>query len=715
MSLLLDALKKAAQQKAEKSREDIPEAETSDETIVVSAPEDISELEAAEEVLPSSQRELGDETELDASVLQTQLEDTQLEDTRLERSADETGLKTPDPTETGLEIPDSTETRQADLSTQMQTGEDETIVFAEEDVSDFLGEPELVNRDVQDETDLSQLAQPDDRTDLSKASRQADEADIEDETDLSQLAQPDDRTDLSKASPQADVADTVDETDLSQSTPEVTQAAGDEDMSLLLVEGDDTTFTARTSLTDTQPPQNQAEIVESGDGESDELGLIDTTRHNLPGEATETQSATQTSSTGITLDNQSTATRTDSTGTYTYAPDNYDRTLMKVPSDDASKLFAGMKNDSDAVMTPDYAKKVFRSKSSAQRMGSYKIYAGTAVVIILAIGIFGAFEFQDESNNIDTSLRPLKRDPMPGLIRKGGQEQEVVQAATGIDQRTIEIIESAGSETSEGEVIIESSEVELAAVEVEPEITTVEPEPVGMTAGAVPADTAQTEKSTEVAIVVESEASALEPESSSTNLQIVTTSRVGQKDIRLREAYDAYKSGNDELAMTRYNQVLEEDPGNRNALLARAAINVQNGDSAAAIKDYQAILLANPKDSLAMASLIAVANYSPRDSESQLKLMIRDEPSSPYLNFALANVYGAQNRWQEAQGYYFRALQNNPQDPNYAYNLAISLEHISQPGSAISYYQRALENFENGPATFSRDVVDQRLELLAKK
>ena len=709
MSLLLDALKKAAQQKAEKSREDIPEAETSDETIVVSAPEDISELEAAEEVLPSSQRELGDETELDASVLQTQLEDT-----RLERSADETGLKTPDPTETGLEIPDSTETRQADLSTQMQTGEDETIVFAEEDVSDFLGEPELVNRDVQDETDLSQLAQPDDRTDLSKASRQADEADIEDDTDLSQL-ESDDRTDLSKASPQADVADTVDETDLSQSTPEVTQAAGDEDMSLLLVEGDDTTFTARTSLTDTQPPQNQAEIVESGDGESDELGLIDTTRHNLPGEATETQSATQTSSTGITLDNQSTATRTDSTGTYTYAPDNYDRTLMKVPSDDASKLFAGMKNDSDAVMTPDYAKKVFRSKSSAQRMGSYKIYAGTAVVIILAIGIFGAFEFQDESNNIDTSLRPLKRDPMPGLIRKGGQEQEVVQAATGIDQRTIEIIESAGSETSEGEVIIESSEVELAAVEVEPEITTVEPEPVGMTAGAVPADTAQTEKSTEVAIVVESEASALEPESSSTNLQIVTTSRVGQKDIRLREAYDAYKSGNDELAMTRYNQVLEEDPGNRNALLARAAINVQNGDSAAAIKDYQAILLANPKDSLAMASLIAVANYSPRDSESQLKLMIRDEPSSPYLNFALANVYGAQNRWQEAQGYYFRALQNNPQDPNYAYNLAISLEHISQPGSAISYYQRALENFENGPATFSRDVVDQRLELLAKK
>jgi tetratricopeptide (TPR) repeat protein len=167
--------------------------------------------------------------------------------------------------------------------------------------------------------------------------------------------------------------------------------------------------------------------------------------------------------------------------------------------------------------------------------------------------------------------------------------------------------------------------------------------------------------------------------------------------------------------MTRYNQVLEVDPGNRNALLARAAINVQNNNVNAAIKDYQTLLLHNPKDSLAMTSLITVANYSPLDTESQLKLMIRDEPNSPYLNFALANAYGAQNRWQEAQGYYFKALENNPGDPNYAYNMAVSLEHIAQPVAAIAYYQRALDNINNGVATFSREVVSQRIETLAKQ
>jgi tetratricopeptide (TPR) repeat protein len=234
---------------------------------------------------------------------------------------------------------------------------------------------------------------------------------------------------------------------------------------------------------------------------------------------------------------------------------------------------------------------------------------------------------------------------------------------------------------------------------------------------SAPAAATQTEslETTQIASITQAEAAASQSESSSATLEIVSSSKIAQKDLWLREAYDAYRSGNDSLAMTLYNQVLEIDPGNRNALLARAAINVQNNNGNAAIRDYQTLLLHNPKDSLAMTSLITVANYSPVETESQLKLMIRDEPNSPHLNFALANAYGVQNRWQEAQGYYFKALENNPGDPNYAYNLAVSLEHIAQPMAAVGYYQRALDNIDNGLATFSREVVSQRMETLAKQ
>ena len=740
MSLLLDALKKAAEQKAAKSRQDAPTEILSDETLIVPAEEDTSALESsARNSLQQSQRDNEDETELDASEIQTQLEQH-----RVERKESE---------DTELGIPDSTQTQSPALSAQIQTGEDETIIFAADDVSDFLKEPELVSRESQDETDLSQLAS--EATDLSQTALQQDSAgsvdDLsnEDDTDISRPLQPGERTDIPAPTDAGDETDisqhqlqadstgqqveptSADETDAGQSNDaEVSEATADDDMSLLLVDRDDTNLTSRTSPTNSQTPQNHTQVIDSADSNLDDLALVDVTQHQIPSDVTETAAATQTNATtGIssaTQTSQGTTTRIDSTSTQTYAPDNYDRTLMKLPSDDASKLFAGMKSDTDVVMTPDYAKKVFRSKSSAQRMQVYKVYSGIAVVILLSLGIYGAFEFQEQSNNIDTGLKPLKYDPMPGIIKPEDIRQDSsLFAESGANARTIEIVESADNtseigvadegviaaeETVANEGVIADEAEDVAIRETTPEVGS-----SAVIADPVAAVQAEAVKTTQIASVTQAEAAAVQSESNSSTLEIISSNQVEQKDLWLREAYNAYKSGNYNLAMTRYNQVLEVDRGNRNALLARAAINVQNGNSNAAIKDYQTLLLRNPKDSLAMTSLIAVANYSPRESETQLKLMIRDEPDSPYLNFALANAYSVQNRWQEAQGHYFKALENNPGDPNYAYNLAVSLEHIAQPQVAVSYYQRALDNINNGLAIFNREVVSQRMETLAKQ
>ncbi len=795
MSLLLDALKKAAEQKAEKNKQEAPQAGSSDETEIVAAAEDVSELEGGvDSSLRQSQRALRDETEIDDSEFNTRLERTQVEPE--------------DGTETRLEVPDTTTTEVPSLSAQMQTGEDETIIFADEDVEEFMGEPQLVSREQrapEDETDLSQLAQREDETDVSEMAAAAvagdetdlsqllqheDETDVSkiaaaptaaDETDLSQLAARADDTDISQPFPlnelaepeqqavvddETDSRDQVsaeDETDISVPPASVAdleyaaaqqQAGADddisqmveveddtdadaEDMSLLLVERDQTNLTNPTAVTDPQLRQDQIQALQDGSGGDDGLALVDTTRHQMPSEATSTAGQTQTSTsatTGVALDTQTGATaRTETTSTRTYAPDNYDRTLMRMPSDDASKLFAGMKSDSDVVMTPEYAKKVFHSKSSAQRLQHYKFYTGIAVAILLALLVYGLIEYNDQSSNIDASLRPLKRDPMPGIIRPETAPQAgSLFAQTEVDERTIDIIQNADNASGEpvsvpdsgviaGESVPvatgESAVAESAAPTAASDTTAIPAQTE--TAAAATIDTPsqskiETEAATEIASLAQPAAAGSYSGTTASTLEITSTQRVEQKSIWLREAYAAYQAGNDELAMSLYNKVLEVDPQSRNALLARAAIHVQNNNSRAAIRDYQTVLLANPKDSLAMASLISVANYSPQDTETQLKLMIRDEPDSPYLNFALANAYGAQNRWQEAQGHYFRALENNPGDPNYAYNLAVSLEHISQPRVAVSYYRRALDNFGNGLATFSREVVDQRLEILGK-
>ncbi len=744
MSLLLDALKKAAEQKARKNQQEKqPETTSTDVTDVRTTPEDASGIDQRVSRPPPPRDDARDQTQLNATEFDTRAEPGPYGDTQIESG-------------------DETRTEVEDLSRQMQTGEDETIVFADEDTSSFADasqpagpltddgtlihdteigddETEIVSTTAYtDDTELDRSPLPiepggapdrDDATEMiTRSDAAADATELtrfDDDATRTELS-PTDDTDISVPTRTASDIDAgfagtesgSEETEVGQtvttSDTEMTEGGADEDLSLLLAEREVTGFTGYTgtSVTDPQKPSDQLNALR-GD---EDLALVDTTRHRAPADGTVTEgSATATTRSADTLTGEGTTARVDSTSTQTtgattrtYAPDNYDRTLMKLPSDDASRLFAGMKSDSDVVMTPDYAKKVFRSKSSAQRLHHYKLYAGIAFAILLAIGVYGLFEMQAESSRIESSLQPLKRDPMPGVIRpKTAEPAGITLPVAGVDDKTIALIESAGSQPEDG-----SGQSGVIAAEPEPTETVETPE--AETSGSAAGDATATDTVMTGELGTAASDAAAAAGASGAALEIRTSSRIADKDKWLREAYEAYLAGDDARALKSYNRVLDVDPRNRNALLARAAINLQNGETAAAIADYRALLEANPKDSQAMSSLLAVANVSPQEAESQIKIMLREEPESPHLNFALANAYGAQNRWQEAQAHYFAALQNNPDDPNYAYNLAVSLEHIAKPKVAIAYYQRALENFDKGLATFSREVVDQRLETLRK-
>ncbi|MCP4490767.1 MAG: tetratricopeptide repeat protein [Gammaproteobacteria bacterium] len=477
-----------------------------------------------------------------------------------------------------------------------------------------------------------------------------------------------------------------------------------EDLSLYLVDqksADDTTTPAPHTLDTNQ----QMLASQTADTEGSELAGH---QQHQP-EQTSTKTADQTESmvtASIELEslrNENTIIRRDATSTNTYAPDNYDRTLIRPAAEDASKFFAGMKAEESVLMTPDYAKRVFLSKSSASKSQFYKLYAGIGIIIMLAISIYAVIELEDEITQIDNTLARLKRDPMPGLIKNPDTEKGTDlfedSAAMDVDSKTLKLVEGALLE-------IVTADIDAGA----------DPLQV-MSEASVPEDVstnAEDSQVIEIAQLVKQDKPKTSSQSSSGSLQITTASRPDEKYQLLADAYRAYQSGDDEIALQKYNRVLALEPNNRNALLARAAIAIQNADIESAINDYRSLLMANPKDSLAMSSLISVANISPQQSETQLKLLIRDEPESPYLNFVLANVYGSQNRWQEAQGHYFKALEITPDNPNYAYNLAISLEHIAKPKVAIAYYEKALVNFENGLATFNKDVVGRRIETLRR-
>lgn len=179
---------------------------------------------------------------------------------------------------------------------------------------------------------------------------------------------------------------------------------------------------------------------------------------------------------------------------------------------------------------------------------------------------------------------------------------------------------------------------------------------------------------------------------------------------QLRRGYVAFQRGNFSAARRSYNQVLRAEPANRDAWLGIAAVAVMTGSTAQAQAVYRRLLVLNPQDSVAHAALLNIApNADATVSASDLKVLLDSEPGSAHLHFSLGNVYAQEGRWPEAQEAYFSAFRFDPANPDYAFNLAVSLEHLNQGGTALEYYRRALTLAQGREVGFTTALVASRI------
>jgi tetratricopeptide (TPR) repeat protein len=186
-----------------------------------------------------------------------------------------------------------------------------------------------------------------------------------------------------------------------------------------------------------------------------------------------------------------------------------------------------------------------------------------------------------------------------------------------------------------------------------------------------------------------------------------------QVNPALSRAYDAFAAGDLTTAQRLYEQVLQGDGKNSDALLGLAAIQLRQGQPAAAEDFYLRTLEADPRNALAQAGLIALhSRGDPVQAEAHLQSLIATQPDLPSLHFVLGNVYARQSRWNEAQREYFKAYSADTDNPDYLFNLAVSLDRLRQPKLAAQYYNQALAAAANRQATFDRAQVTARLHEL---
>ena len=197
----------------------------------------------------------------------------------------------------------------------------------------------------------------------------------------------------------------------------------------------------------------------------------------------------------------------------------------------------------------------------------------------------------------------------------------------------------------------------------------------------------------------------------------VSASRAApQVHPKVGSAYAAYLAGDLAAARADYQQALREEPGNRDALLGLAALDVRAGRHEAAETAYLRLLQADPRDAHAHAALIALraGRVDPVAAESRVKLMLAENPGAHVLNFTLGNQFAQQGRWAEAQQEYFRAYAAEPDNADFAYNLAVSLDHLRQPSLALQYYQRAITLAKTRGASFQLQVAEDRAAQLTR-
>lgn len=185
---------------------------------------------------------------------------------------------------------------------------------------------------------------------------------------------------------------------------------------------------------------------------------------------------------------------------------------------------------------------------------------------------------------------------------------------------------------------------------------------------------------------------------------------------KIEAGWIAYNQGDLKSARAHYQDMLRTEPANRDALLGMAAIEVRANRLEQAAGYYQNVLQTSPRDPYAQAGLMALRAQmtDPVQTESRVKSLLASDPEAQILYFALGNQYSQQGRWPEAQQAYFKAYSAEPENPDFAYNLAVSLDHVGQPTLALEYYRRALSLAQQRSSSFDQTLARSRAQQLAK-
>ena len=205
-------------------------------------------------------------------------------------------------------------------------------------------------------------------------------------------------------------------------------------------------------------------------------------------------------------------------------------------------------------------------------------------------------------------------------------------------------------------------------------------------------------------------------------------------DPTLLEAYRALNHGEYMLAQRQYRQVLQRDMRNIDALLGMAVIAQQQGQDVEAQTWHQKVLEIDPRNDIALSYLarlqnnksLSIENLNNKNlssevlaledlttTEIKIKNLLALQPDAASFHAALGNLYAEQDLWPTAQEAFYSACRFAPNNADYAFNLAISLDQMAKYNLALKQYQRTLTLLNQlGANSPDRTSLEARIKVL---
>lgn len=186
-------------------------------------------------------------------------------------------------------------------------------------------------------------------------------------------------------------------------------------------------------------------------------------------------------------------------------------------------------------------------------------------------------------------------------------------------------------------------------------------------------------------------------------------------DYELEKAYNALVAGNSDAAGGIYRNVLESDPGNKNALFGLATIYHRAGQLEKARPLYAQLLTVDPNNRDGLNNfLVLLADEAPEDALTHLERLREANPDFSPIPAQIAVICQKLNMTDKAIANMTRAIELAPENLAYRYNFAIMLDKQRKYDEAAVLYRQILQAYQRGdkvPGNIQQ--IQQRLTFIS--